>query len=156
VKVWKSRRGVSELYATVLMVGATVVFGGLVVAAAITQSNASQYSSFLAASSQQAASGKLISMVYSSVFPGSGGCTQAYGGFKEGTSYTLALYNYGTNAFAPVSVYINGTLYAGSGYPSVAAGGLTAYSFTTPSCVHASGQTFTLVEAGGNEVSIGT
>ncbi|QQG48716.1 MAG: hypothetical protein HY247_08285 [archaeon] len=150
------RAAVSELYATMLMIGATLLFGSLVVEAALSQSSTTSYSSYLAASAQQASAGKLIVLVYSSVFPGSGGCIQSYKGFTEGTAFSLALYNYGITSFMPTAVYINGTLYSGSGYASIIANGLTVYSFTTPTCVHASGQTFTLIDAGGSEVSIGT
>ncbi len=151
-----NRTGVSELYATMLMIGATLLFGSLVVEAALSQSSASSYSSYLAASAQQGSSGKLVTLVYSSVFPGSGSCIQTYKGITEGTAFTLALYNYGITSFTPTAVYINGTLYSGSGYAAIIASGLTVYSFTAPTCVHASGQTFTLVDAGGSEVSIGT
>lgn len=152
----RERAGVSELYATMLMIGATLFFGSLVVGAAVSQSSASSYSSYLAASAQQASSGKLISLVYSALFPGSGGCAQTYKGFTEGTAFTLALFDYGSAAFTPAAVYLNGSLYSGSGYATVSPDGLTVYFFTMGSCVHASGQTFTLVDTAGSEVTIGT
>jgi flagellin-like protein len=147
----KCRRGVSELLATLMMIGVTLSFGGYITYAAIGQFNLAQNSASLAAAVQQQSAGKLISLVYSAVTQ-SGSCP-VYGGYNEG-SLTLELYNYGTVSFTPSEAFINGTLYSGAG--SIAASSMGAFSFASPSCVHPSGQTILLVDSYGDEVQIGT
>ena len=129
-----------------LMVGATIVFGGLVVAAAISQASTSQNSYYMGASALQASQGKLISLVYSSTVP------------SPSTGCVLALYNYGSSAFTTSAVYIDGVLYPTptGGYQPVATSSLQTYSFATASCSPVSGHVFTLADSGGNEISIGT
>jgi hypothetical protein len=121
----QGKRGISELYASMLMVGVTLSFGGVIAIAAISQFNLSTYSGSLAAAGQQASLSKQISLVYGTVpTPGSGGCTTSYKGFTEGTGYTLALYNFGSVGFTHSEVFDNGTLLGGS-YGSMPAGGMT-------------------------------
>lgn len=150
----RKRSGVSELYASLLMIGVTLSFGSFVAASAIDQFNKSNYSGSLAVAAQQASAGKLISYVYAASTP-SGSCP-LYGGNREGTTFSLALYNYGTAAFSPTEVFVNSTLYSGGGYSSIAAGSMATYALTLPSCAHTSGQTILLVDAYGDEVQFGT
>jgi hypothetical protein len=113
------------------------------------------------AAAQQASAGKLVSLVYDTVVQGSGGCSVAYGGYTEGTVFTVALYNYGTVSFTPAEVFDNATLLSSgswSGAPSnsVTPGSMTTFTLTLMSCAHPAGQTFVLVDASGDEVTIGT
>ncbi len=147
----------SELYASVMMIGVTLVFGSFVATAAINQFNLSTYSGSLAASVQQASAGKQVSYVYFAVTPGSGSCTTMYRGVTEGRATTLALYNYGSAGMNPTEIFVNGTLqYSGTGFGNIAPASMTTYSLTLSSCAHPSGQTFLFVDASGDEVQIGT
>ena len=161
------RVAVSELYATMLMVGATLSFGGLITAAAVGQFSASANGDSLAASAQQASAGKQVSLVYGTVTAGSGGCTATYKGpdgnsYTEGRSYALALDDYGSVSFTPVEVFDNGTLLAVGGYPTISAAqpgqssSPVSITLTLASCARPSGQTFLLIDASGDEVTIGT
>jgi hypothetical protein len=147
---------VSELYATLLLMGVTLSFGGLVATSALQQISLQSGASSAAASSQAAAAGKDLALAFGTVpAPGSGGCRQSYAGFLEGTGYTLALFNYGSRAFAPAEVFDNGTLLAGGPYGAALPGRLTTYSLTL-GCSHPSGQEFLLVDASGAVEQIGT
>jgi hypothetical protein len=113
------------------------------------------------AAAQQASAGKLVSLVYDTVVQGSGGCSVAYGGYTEGTTFTIALFNYGTVVFTPSEVFDNATLTPSGGWsgaPSngVTPGSMTAFTLTLTSCAHPAGQTFVLVDASGDEVTFGT
>ncbi len=153
----RRRRAVSELYASVLMIGVTLAFGSFVAAAALNQFNLSTYAGSLAAGAQEASAGKQVSLVYGTVpTPGSGGCTTAYKGVTEGTGYTLVLYDYGSVSFTPTKLFVNGSLYSGSLGMTVPVGGMGIFTLTLPSCVHPSGQTFLFVDLNGDEVQVGT
>jgi hypothetical protein len=148
------RTGVSELYAAMLMIGITLVFGGFVTGAAISQFGLASYSASVGAAVQEASVGKLVSFVYGVASP-SGSCP-VHGGVNEGTAYTIALYNYGTANFTPIEVFFNGTLYTGGGYGIVPTASLTTFTLTLSSCAHSSGQTVLLVDAHGDEVQFET
>jgi flagellin-like protein len=147
------RRGVSELYASLLMVGVTLSLGGAVVVAASSQFGLAANSASLGASLQQSSAGVQVSLVYAAVFP-SGSCP-TYQGVKEGTSLTVALYNYGAADFAPAELVVNSTAYQG-GYGTLALGSLGAYTITLGACAHSSGQTVLAVDSLGDEVQFGT
>jgi len=162
-----ARRGVSELYSSVLMVGVTLVFGGLVTSAAIGQFNGTTGGAALGIQEQEGSAGKQVSLVYGTIVAGSGGCTSTYRGpdgrpYAEGRTYLLTLYNYGSVSFTPYEVFDNGTLLAVGGYSTVAAsagGGASVPeedTFTLPSCAHPGGQVFLLIDAAGDEVAIDT
>ncbi len=136
------------------MVGVTLSFGSAITVIAINQFNLSNYAALLTAGAQQSSAGKLLSIIYGTVTQ-SGTCP-VYAGYNEGTSYTVALYNYGTVSFTPIEVFVNSTLVSGSPYGSIPAGGMTTYTLTLASCAHPSGQTFLLVDAYGDEVQVGT
>ena len=153
----RSRRGVSELLATLMMIAVTLSFGSYTTYFAISQYNLAQNTATLAAVVQQQSAGKLVSFIYSSVTP-SGSCP-AYGGSNEGTAFTLVLYNYGTAAFLTSGIFVNSTLissWTGSPSANIAANGMTSFTLTLPSCSHPSGQTILLVDQYGDEVQIGT
>jgi len=145
------RRGVSELYASMLMVGVTLTLGGLVASAAMGQLELANSSASLGAT--QMAGGVQLEMVYL-VIDSSGSCPM-FGGYHEGTSATLALYDYGTADFAPAEIAINGTVYAGT-YGILGAGALGAYSLNLGKCVHSSGQTVIVTDSLGEEAEFGS
>ena len=152
----RPRPGISELYAAVLMVGVTISFGGFVAASAIAHFGSASQSSALASSLQDQSVGKQVSLVYGTVpNPGSGGCRTLYGGFAEGTGYVLVLFNFGTTAFTPAQILLNGTLLSGGPYAALPPGQMAAYSLTL-SCAHPSGQTFFLIDSVGDVVQVGT
>lgn len=148
---FRKRRAVSELLATMMMIGVTLSLGGYVTVAAINQFGLAQSTDSAAAMVQQQSAGKLVSLVYATVTP-SGSCP-TYEGESEGT-LALELYNYGTATFTPAEAFLNGTLYPGSG--GVAPGSIGAFTFSSPPCVHPSGQTVLLADAYGTEVQLGT
>ena len=161
-----SRKGVSELYASVLMIGATLAFGGVVASAAVSQFNGATGGGSQGAAASAASAGKLVSLVYGTVVPGSGGCTAAYrgpdgGAYPEGKTYLLVLYDYGSVSFAPYEVFDNGTLLGVGGYVAVPAGSGAATapatnSLTLPGCAHPTGQSFVLIDGAGDEVAVDT
>src|SRR5215472_11361622 len=81
------RGGVSELYASVLLIVVTLAFGGAVALAAASQFSAGTSGGSLAASQQANSLGKEVSMVYGTAVQGSGGCASVYVG-PDGASYT--------------------------------------------------------------------
>jgi len=158
---------VSELYSSILMVGVTLAFGSVVTSAAIGQFNGATGGGALEARAQEATAGKQVSLVYGTVVAGSGGCTAVYrgpdgGAYAEGKTYVLVLYDFGGVPFTPYEVFDNGTLLAVGGYATIAAQangqGSTpvANTLALPACAHPAGQSFTLVDAVGDEVAVGT
>ena len=148
---FRKRRAVSELLATMMMIGVTLSVGGYITVAAINQFGLAQDTTSAAAVIQQQSDEKLVSLVYATV-TASGSCP-IYGGQSEGT-LVLELYDYGTVAFDPSEAFINGTLFAGAG--NLSPGSIGAFAFSSPSCVHASGQTVVLVDSYGTEIQLGT
>ena len=143
------RKGVSELYASMLMVGVTLSLGSVVLAAALGAFNQSAGAESMGTSLQESASGVQVSLVYAAVAP-SGSCP-AYGGAREGTSLSLALFDYGTVGFAPTELTVNSTVYQGS-FPAVSPGAMRLYTITLGTCAHHSGQSIGAVDAEGDEV----
>ena len=134
-----------------MMIGVTLSVGGYVTLAAINQFDLAGNAASLAAVVQQQSGGKLVSLIYSTVAP-SASCP-VYGGHNEGT-LTLELYNYGTVQIAPLKAFDNGTLFPGAG--TLAPGSLGAFTFSSPSCVHPTGQTILLIDSYGDEVQLET
>jgi len=137
-----------------LLIGVTLSFGSVVAVDAVNQFNLSTNSASLAAAVQEVSAGKLVSLVYGSVSP-SRSCP-LYQGYNEGTTYTMALYDYGSANFSTVELFVNGTLYSGGGYGTISAGSIASYTLTLPWCAHPSGQTFLLLDANGDGVQVGT
>ena len=137
-----------------LMIGVTLVFGGFVTAAAVSQFGLVSSSASLGASAQEASAGKLVTLVYGAATP-SGSCPLR-GGVNEGMSFQVALFNYGTTNFTPSEVFVNGSLYTGGGYGTVSAGGLATFTLTLSSCAHSSGQTLLFADTQGDEVQVAT
>ena len=143
----------SELYATVLMVGVTISLGGVLVAAALGSIGQAQGASSLGASLQQSAAGKELSLTYLAV--ASSGSCPLYGGTAEGTEMALALFDYGSNGFTPVEFIINSTVYPGT-YPALSPGTLAQYTVCLGGCAHSPGLTVTVVDSEGDGVQVGS
>jgi flagellin-like protein len=145
------RRGVSELYASLLMVGVTLSLGGLVAAAAVSQFGLQSGSAAAAGGVQQASQGKLLSLVYATVQQGSGGCAAP----GEGRTLTFAVYDYGSSAFLPSTVLVNSTAVAGP-YPGAGPGEVATYTLALAGCARSSGQTILMGDAAGDVVQFET
>jgi len=146
-----SRRGVSELYASVLMVGVTISLGSIVVAAALGSIGQAQEGSSLGASLEESASGRELSLAYAAVL--SSGSCPAYMGVTEGTAMTLAFFDYGAVGFTPVEFMINSTTYPGN-YSAISPGTIGQYAISLGTCAHPTGQTLTAVDAEGDGVQV--
>jgi hypothetical protein len=144
---------VSELYAAVLMVGVTLSLGSLVVAAATSQFGLATDSASLGASLREGAAGTQLGMVYAAVQP-SGSCP-AYEGGQEGSTLTIAVFDYGSAGFTPAGFVVNSTVYAGS-FGEAAPGALAQYTVALASCAHQSGLTVLAYDSSGEEVQFGT
>ncbi|MDG7007026.1 MAG: hypothetical protein JRN06_02140 [Nitrososphaerota archaeon] len=141
----------SELYASVLMIGVTISLGSVLVAAALGSIGQAQGAASLGASVQQSASGRELSLAFAAV-AASGSCP-AYRGGAEGTTLTLALFDYGASGFAPVEFVVNSTVYPGT-YPALSPGTMGRYTVSLGSCAHSTGQTVTVVGSAGDEVQV--
>ncbi len=159
----KRKRAVSELYASLMMVGVTLSFGSVVTVAAVNSFNLTSSSASAAIAVQEASAGQQISLLYGTVnglvvngcptYRGADGLT-----YHSQTTYTLALYDYGSIPFTPNEIFDNSTMIAtwsGSPTNTLAAGGATVFTIATP-CARPSGQTFLLVDTYGDEVQVGT
>lgn len=150
------RRGVSELYASLLMMGVTISLGSVVAGMAITQYGLSSGAASLSTSLQEEASGVQVSLITAAV-SGQGSCP-SYKGSQEGSALVLTVFDYGPTQFTPSEVFVNGTAYFGS-YAPVLPGGIETYSFPlVPSgtCAHPSGQVVLMADSQGDEVEFGT
>lgn len=147
------RRGVSELYAAVLMIGVTLSLGSIVVAAATSQFGLASDSASLGATLRQEAADTQLGVIYDAVQP-SGSCPM-FGGYPEGSTLTLAVYDYGSLGFTPAGFVVNSTVYAGS-FGEVAPGTLAIYTLSLAGCAHPSGQTVLAFDSSGDEVQFGT
>ena len=149
----RRRRGVSELYASMLMVGVTLSLGGVVVAAALGSFGQAENSASIGASLQGTEAGTQVSLVYASVTP-SGSCP-VYRGAQEGTSLTIFLFDYGEIAFSPSEFAVNSTFYQGN-FSAIGPGALGEYTLALGSCAHPSGLTMAAADSSGDEVQFGS
>ena len=143
----------SELYASILMVGVTVSLGSVLVGAAVGSIGQAQGASSLGASIQSSAYGRELSLVYIVVAP-SGTCPP-YRGVREGTELTLAMFDYGANGFSPAEFVVNSTVLLGT-YPGLSPGTMGQYTITLGSCAHSGGQTVTAIDSEGDVVQVGS
>jgi flagellin-like protein len=151
----RPRRGVSELYASLLMMGITIAMGGVVTGMAMTQYGLAAGAAGTASSVKEQASGAQLSFVTASV-SGTGACP-ARGG-PQGTTLAVTVFDYGTTAFAASEIVVNGTAYFGL-LPVVQPGGLATYQVAlAPSgtCARASGQTVMVADPLGEETQFET
>jgi len=145
------RRGVSELYATMLMVGVTLSLGGVVSFAAAGQFELNARSASLGAALVQSSAGVQLSLVYVST-PASASCP-TYQGYNEGAILTLSLYNYGTTSFTPAEFVVNSTAYPGV-YGTLAPGSMVGYTVSSGSCIHSSGQAILVIDTWGDAIQL--
>ncbi|MDE1853619.1 MAG: hypothetical protein KGI38_07720 [Thaumarchaeota archaeon] len=149
----RTRSGVSELYAAVLMIGVTISVGSLVVAAASSQFGLAADSASLGSSIQQTSAEVQLGLVYVAV-PPSGSCP-SYQGFQEGTTLTVALFDFGSAGFSPAGFVVNSTVVLGS-YGTVGPGALGQFVVALGSCAHHSGLVILAYDSAGDEVQFGT
>jgi hypothetical protein len=131
------------------MVGVTLTVGGLVASSALGQFALANDSASLSAVIQETSARIQIGVVYL-VALSSGSCP-VYGGYHEGNTIEIAIYNYGGTPFTPSEMIFNGTVHAGS-YASLGPGSLGAYALTLTTCSHSSGQTVIVADSAGDEV----
>ena len=143
----------SELYAALLMIGVTLSFGSLVVAAATSQFGLASDSAAAGAALGESSAEVQVSLAYATVSP-SQGCP-AYRGAQEGQNLTLVLYDYGAAAFAPAGFVVNSTLHPGA-FAALGPGSLGEFQVPLGACAHPSGQTVVAFDASGDEVQLET
>ena len=144
--------GISELYSSVLMVGVTLALGGLVTSSALSQFALANDSASLGAA-QDVPAMVQVGLVYFVAAP-SGSCP-AYKNYQEGSSVSIAFYNYGEVSFSPVDIVVNGSAHAG-GYAPVAPGSMRTYELDIGTCSRSWGDTVTLIDQEGNELQFAT
>jgi hypothetical protein len=145
------RKGVSELYASMLMIGVTLSVGSMVAAAAVGQFSQATNAAAMGASIHESAIGMQLNLVYAAAAP-TGSCP-SYQGYKEGTSLTVSLFNYGDADFAPAVFFVNSTAYAGT-YAPLAAGTMGTYVISLVACAHYSGLTVLALDSAGDGVQV--
>ena len=147
----RRKTAVSELYASMLMIGVTLATGGLVASAAIGQFGLADSSAPVGAGVLQSSADAKIALIYLVATP-SGSCP-VFGGYREGTSLTLEVYNYGAATFDPALVAVNSTVLSGpfSPIPSGTLGTLTLF---LGGCAHPSGQTILVEDIQGDAVQL--
>ena len=150
----KARRtGVSELYASLLMLGVTLSFGSVVASMAMGQLNQGTTSASLGTSLTAQSVGRQVALIY--VTSASPGSCPAYEGAQEGTVLTVTLLDYGSQPFTPDQILVNGTTYYSNSYQALTPGIPRSYSVTLApagSCAHPGGQNLMLTDTGGDEV----
>jgi len=144
-------RGISELYAAMLMIGVTLSLGSFVTFAALGQFGLAASSASLGANLDQSSAQTQLGLVYAAV--ASSTSCPSFGGVHEGVSLTLALYNYGTTSFTPSELLVNATSYFGS-YASTSPGSLGLYTLTLASCAHSSGQSVVAADSAGDVLQV--
>jgi hypothetical protein len=146
------RAGVSELYAAMLLVGVTLSLGSLVVSAATNQFSIASGTASLGERIGQEAASVQLAFVYSTTALG---LCNSYGGSPEGTTLTVALFDYGSGSFTPTGFVVNSTVISGS-YATASPGELVQYAISLGACAHSSGQTLVAFDASGDEVQFET
>jgi len=144
---------VSELYASMLMIGVTLSVGSIVVASAINQFGLTVNSDSTGASLQSSSSGIQVALVYVAVTP-SRACP-TYQGTVEGSMIAVSLFNFGTGDFSPADLVVNSSVFDGA-YGTVASGSMAVYNLTLGSCAHSSGQSISVLDNLGDEVQVGS
>lgn len=147
----RCRRGVSELYASMLMIGVTLSLGSFVTFAALGQFGLATGSASLGATLQQSSAETQLGLVYVAV--ASSSACPSLGGVEEGTTLTLALYNYGTTSFTPSAILVNATSFPGS-YSAVPSGSLGLFAVTLANCAHSAGQSVVVTDTSGDVLQV--
>ncbi|MDG6920072.1 MAG: hypothetical protein JRN59_00910 [Nitrososphaerota archaeon] len=143
----------SELYASLLMIGVTLSLGSLVVAAATSQFGLASDSASAEAALSERTAGVQVALVYSAVMP-STACPD-YQGAQEGENLTLALYDYGADGFTPTGFVVNSTVVTG-GFGALGPGSLAVFDVPLGACAHPSGASVAAFDAAGDEVQFET
>jgi hypothetical protein len=144
---------VSELYAALLLMGVTLSVGSVVVAAATTQFGLAGGSASLGASLRAGAAETQLSLIYAAVQP-SGSCP-SYRGVQEGTSLTVALYDFGAAGFTPSGFVVNSTGYGGA-FAETGPGEMGQYTVALGVCAHQPGLKILVYDAAGDVAEFGT
>lgn len=135
-----------------LLVGVTLSLGSMVVAAAEGQFSLASGTASLEGRINQDAASVQLALVYSTATAGSCG---SYLGSPEGTTLTVALFDYGSGTFTPSGFTVNSTVITGT-YGALSPGELVAYALPLGPCVHSSGQTVVAFDSSGGEVQFET
>lgn len=136
----------SELYASMLMIGVTLSLGSLVAAAALGQFTQAAGESSLGASIGVHSAGTLVSLLYVTV-PSSPSCP-SYGGVGEGTTIYVFVFDYGSQGFAPSLLIVNSSVFPGR-YPELHPGSMGVFTVPLGVCAHASGEAVVLADTAG-------
>ncbi len=152
-RILVERRGVSELYAAMLMIGVTLLVGAVVVLSATNQFGLVANAESVGASIQRSASGVQVALVYAEV--ASSKSCPSYQGINEGTTLSISLYNFGSTQFNPSIIAVNATAYSGS-FPTIGPQGIGYYSVGLGSCAHSGGQTIVAIDPTGDELQFGS
>jgi flagellin-like protein len=150
------RRGVSELYASLLMLGVTVSLGSVATGLITNQFSLTATAVGAGASLGESAAGVQLSFVYATVAP-SARCP-ANGIAPEGNVLAFTVFNYGSTRFTPVVIAVNGSLYSPP-FPTVEPGGMATFrlALTTPgTCAHSWGQTVLMADSTGDDFQLET
>jgi len=144
---------VSELYASLLMIGVTLSVGSVVIFSVMNQfglvANADAAEAYL----QNSAPGTRVALVYLAV--ASSKACPTYQGSYEGTSLAVSLYNFGTSDFHPAELVVNATVFAGN-FETLTPGSMSVYTIDVGSCTHSSGQSVIALDALGDEILVGS
>jgi len=147
----QGRAGVSELYASLLMLGVTISLGSVVTGLVANQFNLTATTAAAGAAGDENSAGIQLSYVFA-VTSSTEGCP-TYGGVPGGTVLEVTIYDYGSTGFTPTTVVVNGTVYYSQAFPTVPAGGMTTYRLALApggTCAHPWGQTMLMADGGGN------
>ena len=137
----------SELYASMLMIGVTLTLGSVVVAAALGSAGQADRSAYHGASVQRQGERVQLSLAYAAV-QSSGSCP-AYQGANEGDALSFSVFDYGTTGFTPSELAVNSTTFSG-GLQPVSPGAMQTYTVALGSCAHAAGLTIFLADSRGD------
>jgi hypothetical protein len=142
---------VSELYASLLMLGVTISLGSVATGLVANQFGLTTTTAAVAAAGDENSAGIQLSFIFATTSSASGCMT--YRGVPGGTVLEVAVFDYGSSSFLPTTMVVNGTVYYSSSFPTVPAGGMVTYRLSLDpagTCAHPWGQTVLMVDAGGD------
>ncbi len=147
----------SELYASLLMLGVTLSFGSVVASMAAGQFAQGTSSASLGSALQAESSGRQLAFIYS-VSTAQGSCPN-YEGAPEGSTLILTFLDYGSQPFTPDQILVNGTSYYSTSYQTIAPGTAASYAVALApagTCVHSAGLSIMLTDTYGDEAQFET
>jgi hypothetical protein len=142
---------VSELYASLLMLGVTISLGSVATGLMTNQFGLTTSTAAAGAAGDENSAGIQLSFVFA-VTSSPAGCT-TYRGVPGGTVLDVTVFDYGSSGFQPTTIVVNGTIYYSSAYPTVLPGGMATYRLPfspAGTCAHSWGQTVLMTDAGGD------